>query len=204
MAAVRARPEALYATRVTEPACWSLDEPTAHLDVRAEAALYDEFLDITQGLTTILVSHRYSTVRRADRICVVEHGALVEEGSHDELLAMRRDYASSSCSGFRFRVLSSLRPMGRAIWLLVGAAFQVVTPPPGWHWSLAMVVYLQGLRIGLGLKLLVNSSLGRRSPRKRCWRRASSSADRRRWPVPGNLELEAAHICGGAHRRLSR
>jgi ABC-type multidrug transport system fused ATPase/permease subunit len=70
-----------------------LDEPTAALDVRAEAALYDRFLEITQGLTTILISHRFSTVRRADRIVVLADGAAVEEGSHEELLALGGRYA---------------------------------------------------------------------------------------------------------------
>lgn len=71
-----------------------LDEPTAHLDVRAEAALYERFLDLTQGLTTILISHRFSTVRRADQICVLEHGRVAELGSHDDLLAAGGRYAT--------------------------------------------------------------------------------------------------------------
>ncbi len=70
-----------------------LDEPTANLDVRAEAALFEDFLDLTRGLTTILISHRFSTVRHADRICVLDGGRVVEDGSHEELLAAGGRYA---------------------------------------------------------------------------------------------------------------
>ena len=70
-----------------------LDEPTAHLDVRAEADIYDRFLDLTRGLTTIVISHRFSTVRRADRIVVLDAGRVAEDGSHDQLLAADDQYA---------------------------------------------------------------------------------------------------------------
>jgi ABC-type multidrug transport system fused ATPase/permease subunit len=69
-----------------------LDEPTAHLDVRGEAEIFDRILEATRGRTTILVSHRFSTVRHADRICVVEHGKVVELGSHEELIALDGRY----------------------------------------------------------------------------------------------------------------
>jgi ABC-type transport system involved in cytochrome bd biosynthesis fused ATPase/permease subunit len=64
-----------------------LDEPTAQLDVRGEAEIFERLIDATRGCTTILISHRFSTVRRADLICVIEHGRVVEMGSHDELIA---------------------------------------------------------------------------------------------------------------------
>ena len=70
-----------------------LDEPTAQLDVRAEAAFYDRFLEITQGVTSIVISHRFSTVRRANRIAVLDGGQITELGSHTELLALKGTYA---------------------------------------------------------------------------------------------------------------
>src|SRR5947199_2985493 len=64
-----------------------LDEPTAQLDVRGEAEIFERLLAATRHCTTILISHRFSTVRQADCICVLEHGRVVELGSHDELMA---------------------------------------------------------------------------------------------------------------------
>ena len=63
-----------------------LDEPTAQLDVRGEAEIFERVLAATRQCTTILISHRFSTVRLADRICVMEDGKVVELGSHDELM----------------------------------------------------------------------------------------------------------------------
>jgi len=70
-----------------------LDEPTASLDVRGEAAFYQRFHEITAGLTTLVISHRFATVRRAARIYVLDGGVITERGSHEELVAAGGTYA---------------------------------------------------------------------------------------------------------------
>ncbi len=69
-----------------------LDEPTAQLDVRGEAEIFERVLAATRHCTTILISHRFSTVRLADRICVIDDGRVVELGSHDDLMALGGRY----------------------------------------------------------------------------------------------------------------
>jgi ATP-binding cassette subfamily B protein len=70
-----------------------LDEPTAALDAEAEHAVFERFRTLTKGKTSILISHRFPTVRMADRIVVIEDGTVVEEGTHAELVLRGDRYA---------------------------------------------------------------------------------------------------------------
>jgi len=70
-----------------------LDEPTAALDARAEYQVFERFADLTEGRMAVLISHRFSTVRMADRIVVLEDGYVTEDGTHDELLIRSGRYA---------------------------------------------------------------------------------------------------------------
>jgi ATP-binding cassette subfamily B protein len=79
-----------------------LDEPTAALDARAEFEVFQRFSELSKGKIAVLISHRFSTVRMADRILVLDKGELIEIGSHEELLN----------KGGRYAELFNLQAMG--------------------------------------------------------------------------------------------
>ena len=81
-----------------------LDEPTAALDARAEYEVFIRFAQLVQGRMAVIISHRFSTVRMADRIIVLNEGKVVEEGTHDQLIDRKGLYAelfSLQAEGYR-------------------------------------------------------------------------------------------------------
>jgi ATP-binding cassette subfamily B protein len=88
----------------TEADILVLDEPTAAMDARAEAEIFEHFRTLARGHITILISHRFSTVRMADQIVVLDRGHIIEKGSHEQLMAMSGHYAqlfSLQARGYR-------------------------------------------------------------------------------------------------------
>ena len=92
----------LAASLIHDPEVLILDEPTSALDARAEYQVFQRFAELTQGKIAVLISHRFSTVRMADRILVLDQGNMLEIGTHEELLA----------SGGRYAELFELQAMG--------------------------------------------------------------------------------------------
>jgi ATP-binding cassette subfamily B protein len=70
-----------------------LDEPTAAMDAQAEAEIFEHFRQLAKDRITILISHRFSTVRMADQIAVLDHGRIIEHGSHEQLMSLNGQYA---------------------------------------------------------------------------------------------------------------
>ena len=85
---------ALARIRLRNAGVWILDEPTSAIDAEAEVKIFERFRELTDDKIAIVISHRFSTVRMADQIIVLDRGKITERGSHDELLKLGGRYAT--------------------------------------------------------------------------------------------------------------
>ena len=105
---------ALARVLMQDPAIFILDEATASVDPLTEALIQEGLDTILQGRTSIVVAHRLSTIKNADRIIVLDHGRILEEGSHDALIAKGGHYADLYNTYFRHQSLDYIEGVGAA------------------------------------------------------------------------------------------
>jgi len=86
---------------VADPAILLLDEATSNIDTRSEILIQRGLDQLMQGRTSLIIAHRLSTIRNADTILVLEHGEIIEQGSHQELLALKGKYYSLNEEQFK-------------------------------------------------------------------------------------------------------
>ena len=169
-----------------------LDEPTAQLDVRGEAEIFERILVETRRCTTILISHRFSTVRQADRICVLEKGKVVELGGHDELMAMNGPYrtmfdlqaqrfGSDDEEGRKYdgspehqATIDALPPALSSMWRLCKLGYRHEPALISAAFTLALLSAVPDALMAFWFKLLGEGARKPTGPRfdSRCWRLA--------------------------------
>ena len=98
---------------MADPAILLLDEATSNIDTRSEILIQKGLDQLMQGRTSLIIAHRLSTIRNADTILVLEHGEIIEQGSHQELLALKGKYYSLNEEQLKY-------PPQRRIWRRTG------------------------------------------------------------------------------------
>ncbi len=106
---------ALARVLLKDPAIFILDEATASVDPFTEAQIQEGLETIMRDRTAIVIAHRLSTVKHADRIIVMDHGRIIEEGTHDDLLAQGGHYAELYNTYFRHQSLEYVERFGEVI-----------------------------------------------------------------------------------------
>ena len=152
---------ALYAVQ-TGARVLVLDEPTSQLDVRARAAFYDRFLELTAGVTSMIISHRFASVRRANRIAVLDGGQITKIGSHQELLDHDGVYAELfglQAAGSDFRVGQVIRRWRRTAGVLLGTGFRAAPLTPTVCLTTTLAGAAASVLYSVGYRVIVDGAI---------------------------------------------